>query len=389
VDKRRELVVVAIVVSIASALFVIAAPEDRAASSLDRRLTTLRSTPDGALALYLTLTELGVPVDRRLTPLVDADSVPLHLALLAPTETPTPREVAALRERIASGGTLIYVARRDDSMLAQLGLDLVWIQPEMERTPFRNVAGVAADPLPHRWTDGMRRVTGFTRAFAGPDSTARPGTPLLIAEDTFVVALELQLGAGRVLALSDPAPLSNGRIAESGAALLFARAAKEMTSSGAALVFDEFHHGARGGSVFSGVRRFLLQQRVGHGALQVMVVLLLALLVAGRRLGSALPAPPRMRRSPLEHVDALAQVYREARARRIPSTLLIAGLARRLGRARPRDDAEATALIDRLGKTVPAAGAAAVALEQALRNDTRDLLAVSRGVDRLTDELGR
>ena len=388
-DKRRELVVVSVVVAIASTVFVIAAPEDRPATSLDRRLTTLRSSPDGALALYVTLAELGIPVGQRLTPLVDADSVPAHLALLAPSEALTPREVAALQERVASGGTLIYIAREDDSLLEPLGLDLIWIQPEMEQTPFRNVSGVTANALPHRWTEGMARVAGFTHAFVGADSTARPGTPLLVAADSFVVGLEMRVGAGRVLALSDAAPFSNGRIGESGAALLLARAAREMTTSGETLVFDEFHHGARGGSVFSGVRRFLLEQRAGHGVLQLMLVLLGALLVAGRRLGSALPAPPRTRRSPLEHVDALAQLYREARASRIPNTLLIAGLARRLGRARPQGDAEASALIHRLGAAVPAAAAAATALDQTLHSDTHDLLGVSRGVDRLMEELGR
>jgi hypothetical protein len=388
-DRRRELVVVSIVVAIASTVFVIAAPEDRAATSLDRRLTTLRASPDGALAFYLTLADLGIPVEQRLTPLVDVDSLPLHLALLAPTEAPTPREVAALHERVASGGTLIYVAREDDPLLQQLGLDLVWIQPAMEQTPFRTVSGVTANPVSHRWTDGIHRVAGFTHAFVGADSTARPGTPLLVAEDTFVVGLELRVGAGRVLAVSDAAPLSNGRIAESGAALLFVRAAREMTTGDEPLVFDEFHHGARGGSVFSGVRRFLVEQRAGHGVVQLMLVLLVALLAAGRRLGSALPAPARMRRSPLEHVDALAQLYREARAYRIPNTLLIAGLARRLGRARPQSDAEATTLIHRLGAAVPAAAGAATALDQTLHSDTHDLLGVSRGVDRLMDELGR
>ena len=371
------------VVVIASVLFALATPGDRAGSTLDRRLSSLRSTPDGALALYLTLEELGVSTDRRMTPYVDADPLPSHLALLEPTETLTPREVEAVRTHLAAGGTLIYAARVNDALLDALGLGLATIDLPQDS------GGAIARPLPHRWTRGARPVSGFSWHFTGTPNGTPPGSPLLAVEDSLVTAIELRLGSGRVFVLSDGRPLRNGEILRSGVALLVARAAREMAGSSEPIVFDEFHHGVRGGSVFAAVGSFLVRHGAGNATLQMLAVLLLALLVAARRFGSPLPAPGGARRSPLEHVDALAQVYRQARSNRIPRVHLISGLARRLGRPRPCDQHEAVAMIERLEATIPSAVGAASQLKEALRSDERDLLAVSRGVDRLIGELKR
>ena len=66
--------------------------------------------------------------------------------------------------------------------------------------------------------------------------------------------------------------------------------------------------------------------------LQIIIAALALLLLAGARLGAPVPSLRGRRRSPLEHVEAVAAVYRRAQARRTTRQLLMAGLERRLGR---------------------------------------------------------
>lgn len=398
-DRTVGLVLVALL--LVAGLLAIPDPE---VVSTDRRASTTRSSPSGTRALYLALDELGVPVAQRQSPLVDAGPVPGAFALVAPTEPASPREVGALVERVRAGGTLLYAPRADDALLDTLGLELVsWLavaaggeEPGLrelmvgrETAPGAGAAweGVwIVESADHPWTRDLGEARGFRRAFTLTGEGPEP-TPLLTA-DTLHFALTVPLGRGRVVALSDALPLTNEWIRVSGVAPLVVRAAAELTSEGDTLVFDEYHHGFRGGSVRGGMAAFLAGDPVGHGLLQLGAVLLLALLAAGHRFG----APLRRReaaRSPLEHVDALARVYREAGARRLPRLHLLSALARHAGRPRPRDEDEARALLDRLRASVPGAGTELDRLEGALDGTDDDLLTVSAAVDRVNEELRR
>lgn len=383
--SRREqvLAVALILLVVVLALFAAPDPERR---SFDPRLSSLRSTPQGAMALYLLLEELDIPVERRLTPYVDADPLAGPLALLAPTQSPSPAEVAALIDWIERGGELIYVATPPDPVLEALGLELEWIAASPER-PF--AAGVEARPVPHRWTEETDRVAGFRWAFAELSAVAGEGgvTPLLRTEDEEVVALALRRGAGRVVAWSDPRPLSNQELRTSGAALPFARAAAELTGREGTLYFDEYHHGYRaGGSPVQALLGFLRHTGPGRAALQLLVVAAGLLLLLGRRFGSPHPPPPARRRSPLEHVEALAGAYHQAGARTTARRLLVAGLARRLGRAAPPAGREAE-FLERLDSRAAAGRESARELLAEWRKaDRADLVTLTRLADRLVAE---
>lgn len=96
-------------------------------------------------------------------------------------------------------------------------------------------------------------------------------------------------------------------------------------------MFDEFHQGgfARAGvSVL--MRQYLLQQPSGRTVLQLCLAGILLLIAAIPRV-----LPPREdrrieRRSPLEHVDALARAYAQVGATRTGVLRLVRGLQRRL-----------------------------------------------------------
>lgn len=391
---RLDRVVVAVLGATLVVAVLLAVP-DAAVVSTDPRPSSTRSSPRGTLALFQTLEELDVPVGRRLTPLVGADTLPAVLALLGPTEPLSPREVGALVGRIRAGGALLYAPSPMDALLDTLGLGLIdWWEvrgrdaPPLWLPPDARVRPWTVEPTPHRWTEGLGEIRGFDRAFAvGEERTG--SEDLLTDGDSLSFAVVVPLGEGRVVAFSDPGPLTNGSIRESGVAPLVVRAARDLTAGGRRLVFDEYHHGLRGGSIRGGIAAFLAGHPAGHLALQLAVVGLLALLGAARRFGAPEPTPPPPRRSPLEHVDALAQLYREARARRVPRLLLVSGLARRTHRTRPRDAGEVSELLRRLDMAVPAARSGLEGLRRALERTDEELVAVSAAVDRVTEELRR
>ena len=470
-----------------------------APTALDRRLSTVRSTPDGARALYLALPALGIPVARRITPLVDADTIAGPLAVLAPQPAPSPRELHALKQWVAHGGLLIYVpAAWGDPGLDTLGLPAIyriqvrapgrpapkgaraqiaaelrgprydWVfvrirdsaqvaarnsaeasdsvdaatpdtgatalqdssaaaPKDSSRTAARASAGAAghaagkaatrdsaddedeepADTAEVMASDSEQVVTGDTtflpavakgRPLARRTSgTARrvagryyaPGRPVVVVSDSFPLALEARIGQGRVLALSDADMLANEGVRAHRVAAVVADFAAQAVAPGRPLVFDEYHHGLRGGSIMAGLGKLVRRYGLEGTLLQLAVVLLLVMLVAARRLGAPLPAAVRARRSPLEHVDALASAYAAARARRLPRLLLLGGLARRLGRPRPRTLAEADGMLERVASARPAATPHTRSLARTLRNPDAGLATIARGVDSVLKEIKR
>jgi len=154
--------------------------------------------------------------------------------------------------------------------------------------------------------------------------------------------------------------------------------------------FDEYHHGYRGGgSAVAGTLRFLRDRPWGHAALQWFAAALGLLLLAGRRFGAPVPPAPARRRSPLEHVEALAGAYRQGGARRTARRLLLAGLARRMGRRPPREGDGERETLEKLTSFAAAGPAAAALRDEWKKGDAADLVALSRDVDRLLEEAKR
>ncbi|HET7462453.1 MAG TPA: DUF4350 domain-containing protein [Longimicrobium sp.] len=393
--SRRELWVLGGVVLVIVALALLTTRGERGRAAFDPRPSTYVSGPFGARALIETLRELKLPVARRMEPFADAGKLQGPLAVLAPSMDPSEGEVHALAEWVREGGTLIYASRasggwRDREIaLDTLGLGLVPVARDtlVMALDLRGVGAVATTE-PHRLTEGVGTVEGFRRGFSRGSRALGKATVLASTGGTPVV-VDFRVGKGRVIAWSDALPLVNGRLKTSRAALLFARTAAD-AASGRPVVFDEYHHGFETGSgVMGGTLRFLLSERWGHAALQVTVALLGLLLLFGRRFGAPLPPPPVRRRSPLEHVEALAGAYQKAGARDTARRLLLAGMARRLGRRVAHTPAAEHELIQRLGAH-PTAGEAARGLEREwMKGRGANLLALSREVDRTIEEVKR
>lgn len=387
---RRDTALVVVLVLILVALAALAGARGGGGDQDgDPRASTYIRSPGGLAALYWTFQELRLPVARRTDPLTQSDSIRGTLAIVGAPDTPTDTEMGEVNEHLRRGGTLLFVSSAYDfggAPYDSLGLRPVWLDGV---SPWGEESRTAVPTRPHRWTEGVRSVRGFRRAFSDTSAVLRrPGTETLLAVDGKPVAVTFPVGRGRVIALSDPRPLTNGRLRESGAARLVVRAVAE---AGDTLFFDEYHQGFTGnGSLQRGTLSMIRRFVSGALAVQLLIVAALLMLVGARRFGAPHPPPPARRRSPLEHVEALAGAYRQAGARRTVRRLLMAGMARRLGRRVPPDERTAAEMLERMAKQSPVGGEAAAGLVREFkRGESGDLVALTRGVDRLLDEVRR
>jgi hypothetical protein len=376
-SRRADWVWAAAVLAVLLVGVVLVAPPG-AQLTLDERLSTHRTSPDGAAALYETLYELGLPVARRLTPLAGADAIQGPLAILSPTDPLSPAEVAAVVQWVEAGGLLVLASRIGDPLRRELGLPVV-------RSAGEGRLGAGQ----HGWVEGVEARGRARWVFADTAVAVQAGAVLLVAEaetdgPAGAVAVLVGRGSGAVLAVSDPALFSNDGIATSGLAPVVARAALEWTGagpgSGQALWFDEYHHGYRGGSLRAGLWGFVTGHPAGRAALHLSLVALLALAAASARLGNPLERTGQARRSPVEHVAALGDAYRHAGADAVARRRLVAGFARRIGRERPRAGEEGRFLAG-IQTRVPAGGEAVAAVTAGWRDEV-SVLELARRIDR-------
>lgn len=368
-------------------------------TALDVRRSSFRTTPDGVAAFARGLERFGRPTAPRFTPLADADPVPGVLVLLSPAVVPSPVEVHALLERVRRGGSLVYAPQLFPAISSTLRI-----------TPLMDSLGIAFRvPRPgdleepewavHSLTDGLpepaaprralRRMTSRELGERGVDELHSLLTVGRDPDRRWTGAGLMRFGEGHVIVLSDAEPLSNGRIADDPLAFVIMRAVLAHTMSADTIFFAEFHQGIRGYE--STARRwagFVFGSARGRTLLQLLLAAFLALACAGLRFGAPTTAAApqdRERRSPLEHVSALGDLYEKARARQTAALLLLARLARSVRRPPPRDVAEARALIREL-ETRRGEQPALARIQRGLRADPVDLTMVAAGID---DHLGR
>jgi hypothetical protein len=367
----------------------------------DFRPTSYLNTPRGTRALFLALREMGIPVARRTVPFEARYAITGPVVLLAPGDEPSAAEWGRLLAYVRKGGTLLYVPRPWFGPAAADSLGLV-LEPLRGDTSTRmgklSLRPDTALAVPHPWTAGVAPIPGFRYAFSDTSRALRqPGARrLLRTREGHVTGVALAQGKGTVVALSDAEPLGNAQLRTGGTALLVARIAAQATGGKRTLAFDEYHHGySDEASVTRALGHFLWRTRPGHAVLQLAAAALALLYLLGRRFGAPLPVPAAERRSPLEHVEALAGAYRQAGARATARRLVVAGLSRRLGRKPLRDAATGAGtgeddLVERITARMPVAREAAQALdEEWKRGPQGDLVALTRNVDRLLDEVKR
>ncbi|MFN2564144.1 MAG: DUF4350 domain-containing protein [Gemmatimonadaceae bacterium] len=365
------------------ALVAVLTPEPIDGRSGDPRLTTRSTSANGASIFYQLTRRLGWRVERRERSSLPGDPNAIHVVLDPPTP-PSATETHALLEHVRRGGALLYVMSGagplNDSLHVRRGAgNIAVLYPDVALTPVPapGTTGRAArhetddadeddegaednegeDPHGCRrgengaapmWADGQIRLWAIRWRRAPPTrrivfAATQPSWTDSAGSAT-PAAVGFEYGRGRVVVAADPDLLRNDvlRVCAWDADVTAVRMLEylsEVTPGGSAprrkrVVFDEYHQGyGDQPSMSRAVNVFLTQTAGGHAVAQLAAAGLVLVLALGPR-----GIPPRdaervQRRSPLEHVSALARAYVQTSATRTAAALLLRGVRRRVERA--------------------------------------------------------
>ena len=338
-------------VALAAVLLTPREPED------DRgRLTARSAAPGGARGLREVAGRLGWRTAVLDAPLPARPRTDAVYAVLAPSQPVTPAEAHRLLDAVRGGAGLLVVPVRGSVLADSLGIRVSARGGAL--APLARPACPPGSPGPQTITWPRERIQSWwlapTRALGADTVTfarvrhapvtftpardaADDDDETEVAGDSLLspAALGFAIGRGRVVAVADPDLLRNDviRVCRWGAGVAAVRMLDWLRAPGAGprvLVFDELHHGARAGSGGLGVVwRAAWATPAGRTAVQCVAAAFVLLAALAPR-----PLAPRsrarvQRRSPLEHVSALARAYEEVGATRTATRLLVRGVRRR------------------------------------------------------------
>jgi uncharacterized protein DUF4350 len=365
--------------------------------------STYLPSPGGASGLAEALQRMGVKVERwrrSYRTLDEADSAgtaPLFV-VLGPRAPLTPSEVRQLVTQARERGPVLVAGPTASAVMQCWG----W------RSEYRGDDSIAVR-TPTGRLSARPATVHFVLVRAGVDTTRtsmeeesagvsrRPCREGALRVDTLLVTagarpvlLRITPKVGDVLYfLSDPLLLANRSLKESdvGPSML-----RLLAGGGRGVRFDEFHQGyATGGGLLRAVIEWTGRAPWGWSAWQLACVGLLALLAAMPRTGPIRSVIVRARRSPLEHVRALATALRSARGHDVAVELLVRGLRRRLSRDGRAGRGPAATWLTQLQDRVrsPRARAAAAQLGALTRpgRSAVDVLAAANAVEVVWQEL--
>ena len=380
-------------------------PERVAGRTGDGRLSTFSTEPQGAQLFYDLVQRLGWQVDQRLTAEFAVDPTVIH-AVLAPAVPLRMGEVHALLEDVRAGGA-VFVVLNDGGNLIGDSLRVTTAQSGYQVRPARAGASPCKPELTFvpLWPDNRAHLNSLRWRGPRPEGIetflrvdAEQGNGRADAERA--AAVGFAYGRGRIVVGSDADFLRNDviRSCDYGLDVPAIRMLEFLRGGGdmprRRIVFDEFHQGfgAQPGTLHA-IALFLGGTRSGHVLFQILGAGLVLLIAAAPR-----AIPPRdagrvERRSPLEHVDALARAYGQVGATRTATTRLVHGVRRRLERGKMQvlaaqaDDA----FLDRAERTVPALAPDVALIRRALKDrvSRHDFIAAGAALQRLESSLKR
>lgn len=356
-----------IAVTLLGIVFALFAPQD--SSDGGRPLSSYSVSLNGARGLYDVLQRLGYKVQHRTVSMAaPLDTTAIYM-LLQPSIPLTAVELNELLKAVRHGATVVFTGGRgtlDDS----LGFA---IHPALDGfhtiantvvvggdTQGRRLHGVLA-AVPITATITLQRAphvsdTTFMWLVDSPTygQNERKPTPAR------ALVLGRTYGRGHAIGIATPDLVTNQLMRDGRPSIALVRAlewARDAQSGTRAhpVIFDEYHHGfGTHADVVGAVERALVTTPLGRMALQGCVAAVILILAVGARPLSPVSSSTFPRRSPLEHVGALAHAYLQVDARRLGAERLVQGLRRRhpLGVARsvPHEAYLAT-----LGTRVPSA----------------------------------
>jgi len=377
----------------------------------DRRASTYLSGPDGSQALYRVMVRLGRPMERRRTALfglsADTTTHRTRAALLVVLNPPISLDDVELDEVVtfvAHGGAVLAAGhgggitscagwRREPEGYVD---DSSTVRP-IEQNGARLRLPRAARVLVPRQRDG-RLSALVKRSVATSNAACDTLTP--VAQDTLVAAmkgqpvlLRLRYASGGSITLASDAGWFRNRVWRD-TDVPYVVLPILMTTGRGRVVWDEYHQGfARATPTVAAVTwDWAIHSPVGWGLLQLVAVGLVWLSVTAVRFGPARAVIERRRRSPLEHLEALAAGLEGADDADIAVQRIVAGLRRRLSRTGQAGGANLNAWLESLSlATTTPRGRGAVLRLRALINQRggapERVLAAAQAVEDVWEEL--
>lgn len=357
----------------------------------DPRLSTYVTGPLGARGLLETVSRLGWRPERQITPgFATIDSTTI-IGLLAPPVTLSERETGILLDRVRAGSSLLMVVEDGTPLADSLGLATaggMTVAPVADTSTAACPAGETRSSL--RFLRGKLYVTPFTPRRKLPNdrrlflSAESPASRRL----RIPVAIGFPFGSGRIAAVSDPNVFRNDviRVCRWNAGFTVVRMV-EYLSGGAPIpkrrmVFDEFHQGfGQQPDVGRAVVRTLTHTPPGRTIAQIALAAIVLLAAVAPRPIAPRPSTRVERRSPFEHVDALASAYDQAGATQLATQRLVRGLKRRIagpGAASLTSTVHDTDFLESISRSHPELSDDVAALQHALeRSVTSDELVIA------------
>ena len=310
-------------------------------SLLDTRRSTLLEGPDGAKGLAAALEKFAVAVEARRRPLFDwgSDSSRVELGtvlvLLDVSIAPTSVEQRVLRNAVARGGKLFLAGRNAVERCFAHRVRRLGGETEDTAVTVELPSGVDALPAVRAIVERIPNDSLYR------DETDVEACPVLfpIGVDTLLrtrggqaIATRLTFrGGGSVMIVADSRLLSNRALKETDAGIMVIPWMLQGLPQ--RIVFDEYHHGFQERrSIFLAALNWSRNSPAGWAIWQLCAAGLLSLVFLAVRFGPALNVIERKRRSPMEHLDALALGLQRAEGQETAVMLIAAGLRRRLGR---------------------------------------------------------
>jgi Domain of unknown function (DUF4350) len=331
----------------------------------DPRASSFLPGPRGTRGLADGLTRLGVRVERfrRRPRQLALDSTREGRSILALVDPDFGFTVGERSEILAwhagdPGGDLLLAGRGASGLMRCFGYRVDWRAPDSValrgRPGWPPAAGVLAGLTDSVVTDSSRLSdVGLTGCAVPPIGST--DTLLTTATGRVVVLRLTRSDVDRqVILLADAGLLRNRAIRETPAGPF----ALGLLRGYDRVLFEEAHHGfGSGGSLAGATFEWSRHSPWGWAAWQLAIVGLLALVAGAFRFGPVRPVIQRRRRSPLEHVRALATALAAARGHDVAIGAIVQGLRRRLQPAGQRSRADWRAWVAHLADTVRSARA--------------------------------
>jgi hypothetical protein len=265
-------------------------------------LSTVSSTPDGALALKLWVKGLKYNVDEDVLANFAPPKSTSILFMLEPL-FPTDGDMKSVDQWVESGGTLIAIGK-------QYGMFSLIDHYKF----FFNF-------LPSD-TGTLSIETPLLDSPASPDlKNAKTGVALGSERNDYVVLISYQdqpvlvsfeQGKGRVILGTITESFTNAGLKQAGNPELVLNILALARNKGA-VWFDEWHHGVQSGAQILGPTEFLRRTPIGRALLFITFTIFITFFLQGRGFGRPIPLLQEIkRRGALEHVTGIANLSRRA-----------------------------------------------------------------------------